>query len=365
MVEDIVISVYFMWEWWMKYFHNNNPRPERRSDNELALMYLNRKKFLFESFGSFGIGEEHPFQDGKYVNRVCRWGMDFIPYVLGAELVCQDIGGYFCRKMELDDIRKLKSVNVEESIAWQWIIKRKSEIEKLYGKAENGMFIEGSTNLAVRIRGEEFYIDLLEDKGLATHLLDVITETSISAYKLLGREFNLQELSIANCNVTLISPSLYEEIILPFDIKTAEISEIVTRKKNRVSLHHCDVPVDMFIDVYKRIPGIFKLEASIKSNIKRFCTEMPDVLFSAMVSPPDILNKTKDQIGLEIDLAIKAGAREFDLWNIDPLFGIQDINNLFNIIKKYCERNDCRAVFDIVPFCWDELEWAFPIYQMR
>jgi len=57
----------------------------------------------------------------------------------------------------------------------------------------------------------------------------------------------MNELLIANCNVTLISPSLYEEIMLDYDIRLANISKDVTGREKTVRLHHCDVSVDKFI----------------------------------------------------------------------------------------------------------------------
>ena len=208
MSKNIHISVYFMWEWWEKYYHTQNPRPETANDDALDCLYLGRKKFLFEHFGEFGLGEEHPVMDGIYVNRVLKWGMDFIPLVLGAEISCQDAGGYYARKMDMEMIKNLKPVDVADTFAGEWIIQRKEHLQKRYGSAESAMQLEGPTNIAVRIRGEEFYMDLLEDEGLAEHILETVTETISQAYLFLGKEFKMKELLIANCNATLLSPQI-------------------------------------------------------------------------------------------------------------------------------------------------------------
>ena len=363
MSRDVIISIYFMWEWWNRYFHNSCPRPGKAGDGELVDMYLKRKRFLYEKFGGFGIGEANPGMDGRYVNMVIKWGMDFIPFVLGAELTCQDAGGYAVRKMNIETLKKLKPVDVADSPAGEWVVNRKAELLKLYGTVDQAMDLEGATNLAVRIRGEEFYMDLIEDKSLARHILEVVTATICNAYEFLGREFKLDALLIGNCNVTLMSPALYENMILEYDLRIAEIAEKVTGRRNSVRLHHCDVPVDKFIDVYKKIPDVFKLEASYTSDIKRVCREMPGVVFSAMVNPLDMTRKSIGQLEAEFDKVLRDGAGEIDIWNIDPSTDVEKLKEIFGMICRVCKENRCDAVFDVIPFCWDELEWAFPQYQ--
>lgn len=363
MSEQIRISVYFMWEWWRKHFHAMTPMPEKAGDNELAKLYLQRKRFLFEKFGHLQIGEEVPEMDGKYVNLVIKWGMDFIPCVLGAELTCQESGGYTPRKMDLDEILKLKPVDISAAPAGEWIIKRKDELKKRYGSAEQAIDLEGPANMAIRIRGDEFYIDLLEEKGVAAHLLEVVTETICSCYRFLGKEFKLDSLLLANCNVTLMSPKLYEDTVLQYDLRLANLAPTITGRRDTLRLHHCSVPVDRFIDVYKKIPNVCRLEASHTSDIKRICTEMPGVLFAAMVNPVELMTKPPEKLKNEISVAIGNGAREIDIWDIDPSLSPENVNDLLSSIESCCLTNDKKAVFDVIPICWDELEWAFPKYQ--
>ena len=363
MVKDIGISIYFMWEWWEKHFHNLYPRPQIVCDEELDRLYMGRKKFLYDNFSEFGIGEEIPIMDGKYVNMVLKWGMDFIPFILGAEINCQDAGGYYAQKMNIETIKSLKPIKVADTLAGEWIIRRKEHLQKRYGSAESAMQLEGPTNISVRIRGEEFYMDLMEDEGLARHVLDVVTETISQAYVFLGKEFEIKDLLIANCNTTLLSPQLYEEVILEYDLKLARISDMITGKANSVRMHHCDVPVDNFIDSYRKIPGINFIEASYSSNIQRVCSEMPGTGFSAMISPVDMIQKPFTRLEEELGNAVNNGADEFDVWNIDPSMDISKVIELFKLLKRCCENNGCKADFNCNPFCWDELEWAFPKYQ--
>jgi hypothetical protein len=68
MKRDIPVTVTFMAKWWDKHFYSEYAKPVAATDEEFERVCLQRKRFLFDHFGEFGIGEEHPVRDGKQVN---------------------------------------------------------------------------------------------------------------------------------------------------------------------------------------------------------------------------------------------------------------------------------------------------------
>ncbi|MBI4026441.1 MAG: hypothetical protein HY360_15760, partial [Verrucomicrobia bacterium] len=88
-------SITLLSKWWDQHFYSKYAKPAVASDEELERVYLQRKRFLFEHFGEFGIGEEHPARDGKFVNVIMKWCLDFIPYLLGVKLTCLDEGFWY------------------------------------------------------------------------------------------------------------------------------------------------------------------------------------------------------------------------------------------------------------------------------
>lgn len=363
-MRSVTVSVYFMWEWWERYFHRSCPRPASPSDEALADMYLRRKRFLFENFGSHGIGEENPVLDSGFVDLVIRWGMDFIPRLLGCGLTCQEGGGYAARPLSRDRISVLEPVDVAETEIGSWIHERAGELKRIYGTAECGMDCEGPVNQAVRIRGESFYMDLLDDEDFALRFLEVCTETIILAYRFLGKEFDLKELLIANCNATLMSPELYRRLVLPSDRRLAALGREVTGKVKAVRLHHCDVPVDPFLPAYATIPEVGILEASYASDLGRVEIEMEGVSFSAMVNPSELAVSDLSGFRRRLLSCLSHPSVSFlDLWNIDPRLVPGRFASILDVIEAVCGELDCEPRYSVIPFCWDEIEWAFPVYQ--
>jgi hypothetical protein len=60
MKKELNIGLEFIYGWWDKYFYSNHRKPSVPCDDELERVYLERKRFLFEHFGRFGVGEENP-----------------------------------------------------------------------------------------------------------------------------------------------------------------------------------------------------------------------------------------------------------------------------------------------------------------
>lgn len=358
------IMLYYMYEWWDKYFYSKYKKPCEASDDELDRVYLQRKRFLFENFGELGFGEEYPVMDGKHVNMFVKWGMDVIPYILGAKLQCQDAGGYYVHKMNEEELRRLKPVDIANTPFAEWIIKRKDLLVKRYGNAEFGMILEASVNAASRIRGEEFYLDLYINKEFAKHIHDVVTETAIMAYKFFAREFALNDVTLANCTINHISPELYEDICLPNDIYLVENTMgLIKGKENYVTLHNCDLPADKYLDKYRNIPKVYRLEASFKTDIKAMKRKMPDAEFCAMINPMELVMNSPEQLKEKLITKLEDGAGEFIVWSIDPQTEIEKLQKIFSVIKECCEMYNYRPDFNVFPLNFDEIEWAFPQYK--
>ena len=360
--KDIIITISFMARWWEKHFYSKHQKPVVASDEEFERVHLQRLRFLFENFGEFGIGEEHPEKDGTYVNSIMKWCLDWIPFLLGVKLTCIEEGFWHPEPLTEDEIKELKPVDLADEPFGQWILARKETLEKRYGKAEFGQLIEGSINSAYRIRGEEIYTDLAVNKDMVKHLLEVITETVIMNYKFLAGEFDLEEVFLANCTNNHIGPELYEEMALQNDIRIAKETAPLFNKERFIYLHNCDYKADKFIDLYKNIPNLLRLDGSDTTDIERMKKAMPGVNFSTFLNPR-LMKLPPAKLKQRFDSAVVRGSDEFLIANLDPSADIGTIRTLLKIIHESCNELDCNPVVSVVPFCEDEHEWAFPEYQ--
>lgn len=356
------VSIYFMWEWWDAYYHNSIPRPATPSDDALDAMYLGRQRFLFDKFDGFALGHDHPVMDGFQVNSVVRWGFDLVPVLLGVTLECIEAGGWNPRPLDDAQAWQLQPVDIQEHPEGEWLAREIARKRARYGSVAHCIDLGSVMNNAFRLRGQEIYLDLLLQPELAQHLFEVILATERSLYGFLQEHFPTSDpVPVSNCNVTLLSPQVYLEQVLPFDIRQSQFVTEFTGAPASAAVHHCDVQADPFLAAYAQLPGLASLQASIATDIAQFKTYCPTATFSAMLNPGMLADTSCVQRHLR--KALMTGVHDLCLWNIDPTVSPAHLATLLQMIRTTCGEFNCEPLFTALPFCWDELEWAFPRYQ--
>ena len=354
---EMPVSIYFTAEWWDRHYHERSPRPAVPSQGALEEMYLGRRRFLFEEFGSFGIGDERPAVDAGQIATVIRYGIDFVPALLGTTFDFADAWGFYPHFRTLDEIRDLKPVDIRSHPEGEWILKEKERLARLYGGASHCMDVVSVTNNAFRIIGEDFYAGLIGDPSGVEALFETIIQTMHWLYDFLVEHFGSMDPSpIGNCNVSLMGPALYERHVLPFDARQAAFAP-----SGRAALHHCDVRVDDFIASYAKLP-VASMQTAIASDIGRSKHEMAGSAFSALVSPGYL---REDLTGFETVLrnAADAGVDDLAMWNIDTTSDPDCLRRTFSLIESVAREHGRVARFDARPLCWEEIEWAHARYQ--
>ena len=360
-MDAINTVIYFAHEWWNDFFHSTHERMNNMSYDELDRIYLQRKRFLFEEFGAFGFGEDKPVMDGKHVNSFVKWGMDIISYILGAGLTAQEAGGYYVHPMDRARLVALEPVDVAKTPFADWILRKKSELIKHYGSVECVQILETSLNVATRIGGQDFYSYMCLDKPFARHMLRVIAETTVLAYAFFTQHFTLSNVNLSNCSVNHISAAMYEELCLPNDVYLAEATKpLFPDMLSHVVMHNCDLPADRFVEHYAKVPHVYRLEASNKSDIRLCRRIMPYAQFCELINPVDMDCLSPEELRETLICNIKAGARELIFWSIDPRMTPERVRGMLEAIDAACATCGMAAKYDVYPFNFDEIEWSFP-----
>ncbi|MDO9465314.1 MAG: uroporphyrinogen decarboxylase family protein [bacterium] len=364
--KPLPVNIYFVWQWWEKYYQRFHERPSAINMNWLDETYKGRQRFLYDEFGQFGIGQENPVLDGNFVSKVMPFHTMIIAVALGMKVELQNVGGYTWKSMSKKQLKKLKPVNIADTIAGELILRQRQERVVRYGVATQMVDLASVSNNAFMLRGQEFYSDLMINKAFAHHYLEVITETMCMAYKFITDIFGpIEGFPLGNCNVTMMSPELYIEMIRPYDIRCVEYASQLTKKEPSCNLHHCNVKAEPFAEAYSRIPGLHCLQGSHLSDINKIQQMIPGVSFSAMLNPQDLLSKPTGQIETELNRCLAAGADDLAIWDIDPNYNLKRMGDLLYRIGKIAVNNDRKAEFTIIPITWEELDWEFPIYRKR
>ena len=361
---NIPVNVGFLPDWFERHFFDRYARPAEASDEEMARLYLERKRFLYDHFGEFGIGEEKPIMDGKHINRIGQYCCDFVPYLLGVELECIDAGFYHPHPLTEQEIKRLKPVDLGNCSLGEWILRRKEKLLKLYGSAEMGLYVEGSMNAAFRIRGQDIYADLLLNPEFVRDLFNVINETVLMAYKFLAESIGVNRVVLWNCTVNHIGPDIYEQLCLPNDLYVARETRGFIGD-SLLDIHHCDLPVEGFVDAYSSIPRLNALDGAHTSNVRQVKDRLPGVDFKAMINPIAVNRTPAAEFERLIADLLDDGADAINLSQLDGTINIERLCSLLKIIKRCCGQRQLFPEFTMSFLSEEELEWAFPRYQGR
>ena len=359
------VRIYLTWEWWEKHYQQAHGRPERVDMDWLDATYLGRQRFLYEQWDGYGLGQAAPELDLGFVSKVIVYNCIAVPVVLGMKPMPKEVGGYRGEPLSEERLRALRPVAMDDTPYGQRVIRERETRLARYGMVTQMIDIGTAANNAYWLRGNEFYADLIADRDLAHHYLSVITETTCLAYRFVSRLFGLVDgFPLGNCNVVMMSPRAYIEMIREHDIRCVLYAAECTGRPPCTDLHHCDVRAEPFAEAYRVIPGLRSLQASHLTDIEQIHRIMPHVAFSAIVNPAGLLSKPAAQTEAEIDRCLAAGARDLCLWNIDPRFGPEEMRDLLGRIVAVASRHGREASFAVTPMSWEELGWEFPRYQL-
>jgi len=176
------------------------------------------------------------------------------------------------------------------------------------GKVPDGILnYQGVLNTAFRIRGQDIFIDMMEEPEKARKVLGMVYSAMIALVELIyGRQrahgLERNHFVTANCTVNMLSRQQYREFILPFD-------SAFSRHFQYFGIHNCGWTVDEYIEAYGEIKDLAYLDFGIASDFAKIRRVFPgDTTLTPILNPTDfyssstvelrrILERIKDEIG--------------------------------------------------------------------
>jgi len=288
-------------------------------------------KALHERFGDVGLGDPNPKP-----KPIITAGMVTLPAVFGCEIVYKDDAIPWAVPLNLseDKIMKLEVPDLFDSWPMTEWIKQVDYLKKKYGKVIGDINTTGIQNLALKIRGEELYIDYFENPNLCHHLLRICTECVKRLF-----EFNFKATGsgavdvtpmsdpriavIPNCTEEQISNNIYETFLLQYD---NEVADAV--RERGFGIHHCG-SVNEVLKGYSKVRHLKFIEIGFGSDVRR-CRETlgPDVAVNARISPVLMKNGTPEEVAAEVKNLIDQGAPlgNYSIDTVGLTYGTPDEN---------------------------------------
>ena len=327
--EHIPLGVGFYPDWFYKQYGISFGRelyfdPEKRV---AARMEIDKR--LYEKFGDVGLGDPDPKP-----TPIITFGMVMLPTIFGCEIVYSDDALPWAMPLNLseDEVMKLKVPDIFNSYPMADMIKQIDYLKDKYGKVEGDINTTGVQNLALKIRGDQLYVDFFENPELCHHLLKICAECMIQLFK-----FNYKTTGtgardvtpmcdpklfvLPNCTAEQISLDTYENFVLEYDNQVADAC-------HPVGIHHCG-SIDEVLDGYSKVHHLEFLEIGFGSDVKRTREVLgPQVAINARISPVLMKNGTTEEVTAEVRRLIDVGAplHNFSIDTVGLTYGTPDEN---------------------------------------
>lgn len=327
-IEHIPVSVgmYASW-WWRNYGISYNKQYYHDPDYRVEAN-LKQQKILYERFGDLGMGNPNP-EPNPFID----YGMVLLPEMFGCEITFFDDALPWANPADLSagEIEKLTVPDIENSYPMTEIIRQMDYLEEKYGRVTGNINTTGILNLALKIRGDQLYIDFFENPQLVHKLMEICLQSIIRLATYVRKRTGTLASSVTpmappemyvlpNCTVAQISNQAYEEFVLPYEQRLAEAMR-------PFGIHHCG-SVNNVVEGYSKIKNLEFVEVGPNSDLRRVRELMPDVFINARIDPVRMYQCTPQEIADDVKKLIDTGG-PLDKLSIDAVgvdYGTPDEN---------------------------------------
>ena len=202
-------------------------------------------------------------------------------------------------RVEKAQLEHLEPSDLQTHPVMAQLFEQMDTIEERWGQIQGYPNYQGVLNVAVKVRGSEVFLDMCDDPDFAHFFFDHIARTiEVVAKRVQERQrrsgFYVNQLSMSNCVVNMISPQQYEDFILPHDLR-------LSKEYERFGIHTCNWDVTPYIDALRKIEKMGYLDSGMMADLKRVKETFPDARRAVLYGPVELENKTLLEIRADIE----------------------------------------------------------------
>lgn len=293
---DIVLAP----EWWFKnekitfdrdfFFH-----PLKRVEEEQRM-----EKVLYDRWGKYGLGE-HRYQARPEIGAVHLAAGFLISEMLGCQVNYSESHPPQVLPAH-QELRNIDSEKVFKSDSFRQVTDLTETLKKKYGYLTGDINWGGILNIAMDLRGENIFLDMMmapdEVNAYFSGIAEVIerftsflqTETGTTSISVNRgvRHFEKPVLLHSECSHTMISEEDYENYLLPFDQKWS--------KKRPFGIHYCGNDPHRMAASFAKIPHLDYLDLGWGGDVKILRKHLPDTFLNIRLSPVEIARQSNAEI---------------------------------------------------------------------
>ncbi len=342
------VDVVFHPNWWHKnyglsfdreFFYN----PERRVWQEQRMRQL-----LYERFGDLGLGQKDASRR-PIIGPILMGSGYIVQEILGCEVNYQEDGNPWVRPRNLSEAETwaLKVPDdIETTPSMQNLLSLMDNLEAEFGYLQGDVPLHSVVNVAIDLRGQDYFIDLIENRDLIHRLHTVIRHTiyevgrrvkartgnvSISINRSIA-SFDPTIFTIPNCSLQMISPRMYEELLMEHDAWLGQ-------QLPPLGFHHCGNNAHLFAPLYARAGAVY-LDVGWGSDIAACRAALPEAWLSLRLDPVKMLTARPEEAAADVEAVLQAHGAPWDkvavcCINMDYGTPDQAIRAMFQTVAGY------------------------------
>jgi hypothetical protein len=294
---DIVLSP----TWWYKnagmtfdrdfFFH-----PLKRIESEREM-----EQILYERWGQFGLGKNRD-EDRPEVGAVHLAAGFLVSAMLGCDLTFSADNPPQVQPAS----RKNFDISVEDAFNSQIFkdfVKLTEALKTKCGYLSGDVNWGGILNIAVDIRGQELFSDMLEYPDQVQHFFSTIQDVIYRFVNFVQNKTGSSSISVnrnvahfkepvflhSQCTHTMISETHYEQFLFAADVSW-------NRTYRPFGIHYCGEDPQRYAPVFARLPSLDFLDVGWGGNIKTLRDYLLNTFFNIRLSPVEIVHQTPTEI---------------------------------------------------------------------
>ncbi len=229
-------------------------------------------------------------------------------------------------------LMKMKPLDLTSVPVVRQLWEQMDVIEREWGAIDGYLGWQGVLNIAFRIRGHDIFLDLYDDPEFAYDFFQHIAQTIRDFVKLVQarqREsgFAVNQLSVSNCVMNMVSPDDYVKFLLPHDL-------MLSREFERFGVHTCEWNITPYIEALRSIRKMGYIDMGSMSDMRRVREVFPEARRTVLFSTT-FLKKEPDEICHAIErVARELGPCDIAIGSIDPSVTDVEVISYMRIIGQ-------------------------------
>ena len=281
---------------------------------------MEQQRLLNKRFGDVGLGSVEP----KPELNLGSVYHNLVSLMYGTEIhrTDEDEGWITHRNIGPDEAAALSPPSVEDSPLIQELVRQAKWYVDRYGPALMNPGIDGITNIAFSIAGDEFFTWFVLHPQVVKHMLGIIRQTTVEVHEHFRRLCGQPApMGLGNCTVCMISPQMYERIVMPYDL-------IWCRRAQSFGFQfgfHMDGRLDNYAEVIAKFPYLYRVDMGSDTDLRRVRKVLPDKIFRVYLYSHQLVEMTPSQVeGFLGRIVEDGGGAEKIILQLDVCRGMKD-----------------------------------------